>query len=37
VEKATWFEADLAICKGCGICAEECPQRAIRMLEEVEE
>jgi phenylglyoxylate dehydrogenase delta subunit len=34
VEKPAWFDFDLAICKGCGICAEECPQRAIRMIEE---
>ncbi len=36
VEKATWFEANLDICKGCGICAEECPQNAIKMEEETE-
>ncbi len=34
--RATWFDADLRICKGCGICAEECPQRAIVMIEEAE-
>lgn len=37
VEKEAWFEADLEICKGCGICAQECPQHAIRMVEEQEE
>ena len=25
---------DYEYCKGCGICAEECPARAIRMVEE---
>ncbi|OGA16816.1 MAG: ferredoxin oxidoreductase [Betaproteobacteria bacterium RIFCSPLOWO2_02_FULL_66_14] len=34
VEKARWFDFDLATCKGCGICAQECPQRAIVMVEE---
>ncbi|MBW1998961.1 MAG: 4Fe-4S binding protein [Deltaproteobacteria bacterium] len=37
VEKATWFEADLKICKGCGICASECPHHAVTMVEEAEE
>ncbi len=36
-EKAAWFEANLEICKGCGICAQECPHHAINMEEEVEE
>jgi Pyruvate/2-oxoacid:ferredoxin oxidoreductase delta subunit len=36
-EKPTWFEANLDICKGCGICADECPHHAITMQEEVEE
>lgn len=35
-ERATWFEPGLATCKGCGICAEECPHHAIAMLEEAE-
>ena len=29
-----YFEADLYYCKGCGICAEECPKDAITMVEE---
>jgi 2-oxoacid:acceptor oxidoreductase delta subunit (pyruvate/2-ketoisovalerate family) len=33
-ERKTWFEADLKTCKGCGICAEECPHNAIIMIEE---
>ncbi len=37
VEKPTWFEAGLEICKGCGVCAQECPHQAIVMVEEVEE
>ncbi|MHB8765451.1 MAG: 4Fe-4S binding protein [Deferrisomatales bacterium] len=36
-ERAAWFEADLEICKGCGVCAAECPQGAIRMVQEPEE
>lgn len=28
-------EVDLDYCKGCGICAEECPVKAIMMVEEV--
>ena len=34
VEKPRWFDFNLATCKGCGICAQECPQRAIAMVEE---
>ena len=26
---------DYEYCKGCGICAEECPSRAIKMVEEI--
>jgi len=37
VEKPGWFEADLARCKGCGLCAKECPHHAIFMIEEKEE
>jgi len=29
-----YFEADLYYCKGCGICAAECPRKAITMVEE---
>lgn len=36
-EKPTWFQANLDICKGCGICAQECPHGAIIMIEEKEE
>ena len=36
-EKPTWFQAGLEICKGCGVCAQECPHQAIVMVEEVEE
>ncbi|MCL2715769.1 MAG: 4Fe-4S binding protein [Alphaproteobacteria bacterium] len=35
VERAAWFDFDLKRCKGCGICANECPHRAIAMVEEV--
>jgi phenylglyoxylate dehydrogenase delta subunit len=33
-EREKWFEANLKLCKGCGICAQECPQNAIVMVEE---
>jgi Pyruvate/2-oxoacid:ferredoxin oxidoreductase delta subunit len=35
IEYDTYFEADLEYCKGCGICAEECPTKAIEMITEV--
>ncbi|HOS96871.1 MAG TPA: 4Fe-4S binding protein [Deltaproteobacteria bacterium] len=28
------FEADLKYCKGCGICAAECPAKCITMISE---
>ena len=28
------IEVDLDYCKGCGICAEECPKKAVEMVEE---
>ena len=31
-----YFEANLFYCKGCGICATECPKKAITMVEEEE-
>jgi len=32
-----YFDADLFYCKGCGICAHECPKGAIKMVEEIKE
>ena len=31
-----FFEANVYYCKGCGICARECPTRVITMVEEEE-
>jgi len=31
-----YFEADLYYCKGCSICAKECPTKVITMVEEEE-
>ncbi len=31
-----YFVADLYYCKGCGICAKECPTKVITMVEEEE-
>ncbi len=28
------YDINYKYCKGCGICAEECPPRAIRMVDE---
>ena len=36
VERPRWFEAALALCKGCGICAHECPHGAIIMVDEAD-
>jgi len=30
-DKGPYFEANLAFCKGCGICAKVCPIEAIKM------
>jgi len=30
-------KVDYKLCKGCGLCAHFCPQKAIRMSEEVDE
>jgi pyruvate ferredoxin oxidoreductase delta subunit len=30
------YLADLFYCKGCGICAKECPKKVITMIEEKE-
>jgi len=38
VVKATMpVEIDLDYCKGCGVCAEECPAKAITMVREGED
>jgi pyruvate ferredoxin oxidoreductase delta subunit len=37
VKKGIPVEIDLEYCKGCGICAEECPAKAIRMVDEEKE
>ncbi len=34
VEKPAWFDINYDTCKGCGICALECPHGAITMIEE---
>lgn len=33
-DKEAYFEADLNFCKGCGVCAAECPATAIAMVRE---
>ena len=34
ISKTVPIRIDLAYCKGCGICAEVCPARAIAMIRE---
>jgi pyruvate ferredoxin oxidoreductase delta subunit len=34
VTKSIPVKIDYDYCKGCGICAEECPAKAIRMVDE---
>ncbi|MEN6442107.1 MAG: 4Fe-4S binding protein, partial [Syntrophobacter sp.] len=34
VKRSVPVEIDLDYCKGCGICAEECPAKAIHMVDE---
>ena len=34
IQRVIPIEMDLTYCKGCGICAEECPSGAIMMVEE---
>ena len=34
VERPGWFDVNLTTCKGCGICAQECPHGAIEMISE---
>lgn len=31
IDMKTYFTPDLNFCKGCGICAKECPKKAITM------
>jgi pyruvate ferredoxin oxidoreductase delta subunit len=37
IKKTNPIEIDLRFCKGCGICAHECPMKAIKMIKEEEE
>lgn len=36
IKKTIPVEIDLEYCKGCGICAEECPMGAISMVDETD-
>jgi len=36
VENSKVVGIDLKHCKGCGICAEECPKKVITMVDECE-
>jgi 2-oxoacid:acceptor oxidoreductase delta subunit (pyruvate/2-ketoisovalerate family) len=36
-DRETFLEANLTFCKGCGICAKECPAWAITMIREEQE
>jgi pyruvate ferredoxin oxidoreductase delta subunit len=31
------LEIDMNYCKGCGLCAHECPKKAIKMIREGED
>jgi len=33
-DEASGIEIDYDFCKGCGICASECPKGAIKMVQE---
>lgn len=37
VKRSIPVEIDYDYCKGCGVCAEECPTKAIDMVEEEKE
>jgi Pyruvate/2-oxoacid:ferredoxin oxidoreductase delta subunit len=36
LDKGDHYEPNLDFCKGCGICAHECPRKAITMVSEGE-